>query len=1030
MPGTARLDRAVRVLKILLVTFAAAVVFVVGAATTLLMVLDDDDYRGIAAYLVKRQTGRTMVVDGKFAFRPSLEPSLTMSDVRLDNPSWASQKDLARIGHLEIQVALKRLLSGTLLIERLVLEDANFELETGADGVSNWAPAGGQEETGDDKDGGFLVPVLGTVMLRNVDWHYRDDASGRDTSIKLAHLTMEDVAGVGRLDGEGVWNGQKIRAKGEFGTLAEALHPTKPFPIDLSMSLPGLELVLHGTVAEPALGHGVDLRLTGHSNDVSELLGLLGSDLPIAGRLDSEAKLSGDLAALQVADLSLSLVDDKSQESKPSVDITGQIETVRPGGAMPVEGIDLKVQIATSTATLSSWLKRKMPDLGPVDGQFALTGSAKALKVSGAHVQIGNAAQLTIAAAGDVEAIQLTPNLMVQGVDVHLEAKAPTTAALAKPLDFSLPELGAASASAHLSGGLDQLDLKDVDLHAGTTDRPIQVNGQIDNLLGKAPATATFEGALAPLLGGLLDKQLPELGRVHASAQLADVGGSPRVERLQIVADDTDVLSVKVESITTHAGKGIWPELDVQLAAKDLTILGTLLDLSIPPLGPFSYSGRLAGEPETPRLSGKARLGQTEIEENLTASFSGARPRVSGKLSTPVLYLADLGLRPDGPRQEGEADAAATSAQAEGGSLPFAALQTLDLSLMVRADQVEGVKLSVDRASLDVTLQDGVLEIDGARFDLVEGSAKIHGIVDSRSDPPEITISAIANDVRIGHVLAQLEEEAPIEGELDLLLDLKSAGTSEADLLSSLTGEFGLAIERGKIYVKYFDLTGTDLVHWLFAGAAKRRHTDLHCLLGRLDIKDGVMTTESLLMETSLVISHGSGDVDLVEETVDVLVHPKPRKAELVELTTPYRIIGPLSKPAVEYSKARLAARAAEEVVLSPINALDALVPLINDNGKDKDNPCLKWVASVQTAASGFAVEDLAPAAYVAQTASHVRKGPGTSYAVIETLAKGATVEVTGKAQALSWYRVSLADGGLGYVWGRLLEPAEPPNAQ
>ena len=84
----------------------------------------------------------------------------------------------------------------------------------------------------------------------------------------------------------------------------------------------------------------------------------------------------------------------------------------------------------------------------------------------------------------------------------------------------------------------------------------------------------------------------------------------------------------------------------------------------------------------------------------------------------------------------------------------------------------------------------------------------------------------------------------------------------------------------------------------------------------------------------------------------------------------------------------------------------------------------------IEPAPSGFTVEDLTPAGFAVQTASHVRQGPGTTYRVIDTLAQGTIVEVTGEVLGGDWYRVSLGDGGVGYVWGKLLEPAVQPVAQ
>ena len=84
----------------------------------------------------------------------------------------------------------------------------------------------------------------------------------------------------------------------------------------------------------------------------------------------------------------------------------------------------------------------------------------------------------------------------------------------------------------------------------------------------------------------------------------------------------------------------------------------------------------------------------------------------------------------------------------------------------------------------------------------------------------------------------------------------------------------------------------------------------------------------------------------------------------------------------------------------------------------------------IESAASGFSVTDMEPVVYAATTASRVRRGPGTSYRVIDILAKDARVQVTGRALGRNWYRVRLADDSIGYVWARLLQPTDPSIGQ
>ena len=297
-----------------------------------------------------------------------------------------------------------------------------------------------------------LVPVLGTVRLRNVAWHYRDDASGDDTAVQLAHLTLEDTGAGGQLEAQGAWDGQAITAQGTLGTLAEALQPTSPFPLDLAVSLPGLALDLRGTIAEPAAGRGLDLRLAGHSDDIAPFLERLDSKAPLAGPAEGAATLRGDFDAVQIPDLRLTVGD------PAAVSVKGAIATVRPGAARPLDGIALELAGSTTTAGLAAWLDRPLPDLGPIAGQLKLSGTSEALNVTGIKFQAGAAGGPTLGVSGDIAHIQLAPAFAVRGADLQLAAAAPDLAALGTMLDVSLPQRPF-SYTGRLSGASDRWTL-------------------------------------------------------------------------------------------------------------------------------------------------------------------------------------------------------------------------------------------------------------------------------------------------------------------------------------------------------------------------------------------------------------------------------------------------------------------------------------------------------------------------------------------------------------------------------------------
>jgi hypothetical protein len=411
--------------------------------------------------------------------------------------------------------------------------------------------------------------------------------------------------------------------------------------------------------------------------------------------------------------------------------------------------------------------------------------------------------------------------------------------------------------------------------------------------------------------------------------------------------------------------------------------------------------------------------------------------------------LVDLGLKPEATPDASqaaevkEAEASASKQKLFGSEpLPIERLQDFDLDLEVQLDDIEGIEVAIDQAKANITLKDGALKLAPLRFALVGGHAEIDAEVDAREPTPKWRVRAETDDIKLDDLWRQLRTEVPLGGELALVLDLQANGKSPRDLVESLDGDLNFALQRGQIESRLFGLTTMNPLRWLVARSTRRGYSEIDCFVARFHAENGVAEAGTLVLDTPNAIATGKGSIDFARETIDLQIHPQAKQRRLVALATPFTIKGNLAKPSVEASTAGATARMVGQVALGPINLLGSILPFVSDGGADKDNPCLKGVAldtapkptsaplETATTTNEFSVEDTAPAAYATTSASHVRDGPGTTYTVIETLAKGATVNVTGKVQELDWYRVGLASGGIGYVWAKLLEPAGQADAR
>ena len=116
-----------------------------------LATVGDGFYRWTAQKLLEDAINRTIHVDGTFSFDVGLEPTLAVTDVWIENTPWAEKKEMVRIERVEIQIGLKPLFSGNVLVPRLVVEGLTLSLENSPDGEGNWEVAQASSDVGDPR---------------------------------------------------------------------------------------------------------------------------------------------------------------------------------------------------------------------------------------------------------------------------------------------------------------------------------------------------------------------------------------------------------------------------------------------------------------------------------------------------------------------------------------------------------------------------------------------------------------------------------------------------------------------------------------------------------------------------------------------------------------------------------------------------------------------------------------------------------------------------------------------------------------
>ena len=116
-------------------------------------------------------------------------------------------------------------------------------------------------------------------------------------------------------------------------------------------------------------------------------------------------------------------------------------------------------------------------------------------------------------------------------------------------------------------------------------------------------------------------------------------------------------------------------------------------------------------------------------------------------------------------------------------------------------------------------------------------------------------------------------------------------------------------------------------------------------VLSSFDIEEGILKSENILYDSTRVTVAGLGKLNLTDETLDLVLTPRPKDPALFSLAHTVRITGPLSDPDVTSDKFRIAESGAWGLLglVNPFGFI-VVIPQIAGTtiGTMVQNPCVE----------------------------------------------------------------------------------------
>ncbi|MFO0996485.1 MAG: AsmA family protein [Alphaproteobacteria bacterium] len=308
---------------------AAVVVLVIGAALLAPSFIDRAYYVSEVQTRVKAMTGRDLTIAGKVDLSILPQPTVLVEDLRLSNAEGAAVPDMVTLKSLRLRVAILPLLAGRLEIASLSLNRPVVELETLANGQSNWrfaaltetdAAAPGKDEAAGETRGRGLIK-LDRLTITDGVIVYRDSQSGLLERVNDldAEVSIHSSKGPILATGSALPRGVPTR----FDVSIGEIEPQKPVTIGATLAIePGTSRLEFKGEASQAEAGGITGKLHAEANDLGKLLHAMFGETGAPSGLAQRFALSGIVAAsaqrMSVSDIDIMLGESRATGSVES----------------------------------------------------------------------------------------------------------------------------------------------------------------------------------------------------------------------------------------------------------------------------------------------------------------------------------------------------------------------------------------------------------------------------------------------------------------------------------------------------------------------------------------------------------------------------------------------------------------------------------------------------------------------------------------------------------------------------------------
>ena len=363
-------------------------------------------------------------------------------------------------------------------------------------------------------------------------------------------------------------------------------------------------------------------------------------------------------------------------------------------------------------------------------------------------------------------------------------------------------------------------------------------------------------------------------------------------------------------------------------AGKRLDAFNELLDLDLPPLGPYSLDTHLTISDEGYDLSRlAARVGKSALDGRVQLHTARDKPVLDVELLAPLIRVDDFyfGKRKQSGETRAKKDESAVpagDASREGeyrDVISFEVLNKFNASVQVEAQRVTSGSDELGSGSLTMTVRDGRLAVEPLKINTPGGGINLGYSLQPRANDVVMTVDTEIDHFDYGVMARLVDASTEMDGVMSLDIEFASTAPDLKSILAHASGHLDFALFPGNVSADVFDLWAINLITSVASEVDSEESSAVNCLVLRLALDDGQLQERVIFMDTTRMSVDGKLAVDFKTQQIDLVAAPRAKRPEFFSMATPVKVQGSFDDFGLGVNPLRLT-RSAISFITSPLH--------------------------------------------------------------------------------------------------------------